>query len=192
MRTRELARSLNRTSVSYSEVPLQLRGGTWSHWYIDHRVGLSTMDVLSGAGKLVVRKSMAEGIQYEVVAGAGVGGWALALEVGRQAWLKRKESVPVTLANLDKTDTTLENGYGLHGAHVSGKRVLAVDDIATSGSSAIELIEMLRGDGAVVEDLITVSDRSNGAVAESLARIGVAHHALLQFDESKGRLFPNT
>ena len=69
-------------------------------------------------------------------------------------------------------------GNRIEGRLEPGERVVVIEDIATTGTSAIEAVEALREAGAVVERVIVVVDREEGA-RENLAEIGVTLEALL-------------
>jgi len=59
-----------------------------------------------------------------------------------------------------------QKGHGLASliiGDVAGKRILLVEDVTTSGGSAVFGIEQLRSAGAVVTDVIAVVDRNEGA-----------------------------
>lgn len=68
------------------------------------------------------------------------------------------------------------------GESLRGMKVLVVEDVTTTGASALRAIEALRGEGAVVSDVVTVVDREEGA-AEAFARLGIALHALFRKSE---------
>lgn len=184
------AEVLTERAVDYSEEPFNLRAGGESHWYVDHRKGLGTGELMHAVGVLIVERAVTLGIPFERVAGAGVGGIGLAVVSG---WLadERIGGVQWVIANLDKTDTDDEqNGYGLHGGSVADKNVLLVDDIGSTGSSLLELAEMVRLNGGHIQHAITVSDRSQGRTARALAEVGILYHPLLSFDEGSGTLEP--
>jgi orotate phosphoribosyltransferase len=68
-----------------------------------------------------------------------------------------------------------EKEYGVGGTiigDVKGKRVLLVEDVTTSGGSVMYGITALRDAGAVIETVVTVVDREQGASAR-LADAGV-------------------
>jgi orotate phosphoribosyltransferase len=58
------------------------------------------------------------------------------------------------------------------GESLEGRRVLVVDDVATSGGSVLQAIEAARSVGAIVEDALVIVDRQEGA-GEMLAAHGV-------------------
>jgi len=58
------------------------------------------------------------------------------------------------------------------GEHLAGKRLLMVDDVATTGGSVIKAIEAARAAGGIVDDALVIVDRQEGGT-EALAAIGV-------------------
>jgi orotate phosphoribosyltransferase len=68
------------------------------------------------------------------------------------------------------------------GESLAGKRVLAIDDVATTGGSVLKAIEAVRAAGAVVEDALVIVDRQEGG-AEGLAAHGVRLHSVFVGDD---------
>ena len=64
------------------------------------------------------------------------------------------------------------------GETLRGKRVVILEDVTTTGGSSIKAIEAVRAEGAIVERVITVVDRLEGA-AETFKAAGVPFQALL-------------
>lgn len=58
------------------------------------------------------------------------------------------------------------------GESLSGKRVIIIDDVATSGGSIIKAAESARAAGAVVDHALVILDRQEGG-AENLAAAGM-------------------
>ncbi|MFB6205425.1 MAG: orotate phosphoribosyltransferase [Haloglomus sp.] len=75
---------------------------------------------------------------------------------------------------------TKEYGTGnrIEGRFEEGEEVVVLEDIATTGQSAIDAVEALRDAGAVVNRVLVVVDREEGA-RENLAEHGVELAALL-------------
>jgi len=61
---------------------------------------------------------------------------------------------------------------------VEGRRVLIVDDVATTGSSLASAVELLKSQGATPVAVAVVVDREQGA-SKRLASMGVRFYALL-------------
>ncbi|MGI0024441.1 MAG: phosphoribosyltransferase family protein, partial [Nitrososphaera sp.] len=54
----------------------------------------------------------------------------------------------------------------------SGGRVVVVDDVATTGTSVSNAVEVLRGNGGIVEDVVAIVNRMEGA-EERLKKLNV-------------------
>jgi uridine monophosphate synthetase len=65
----------------------------------------------------------------------------------------------------------------VEGVWQPGDRVVLIDDVATSGSSALEAARLLRAAGLVVEHLVVVVER-NPAARVALGEAGLALHAM--------------
>jgi orotate phosphoribosyltransferase len=68
------------------------------------------------------------------------------------------------------------------GEDLVGKRVVVVEDVTTTGGSALKAITALRSAGAEVRDAITIVDREEGA-AQAFAAEAVSLHALYRKSE---------
>lgn len=60
---------------------------------------------------------------------------------------------------------------------LSGKRVVLIDDVATTGGSIVQAVDQIEAGGGIVTDAVVVLDREEGA-AEALKARGIALHAL--------------
>ena len=105
----------------------------------------------------------------EVLAGLEIGGIAVVTALGRHTGLPcafvRKQAKQYGTARLAE------------GAEVSGRRVLVVEDVVTSGGQIAVSTEQLRDLGAKIDAAICVIDRAEGGAA-ALAAVGIALHAL--------------
>jgi len=154
-------------AVRYGEFELA-HGGT-SEYYVDkYRFGTDP-DALS-----LVAEAFAARLDGARPAGVAVGAvplvTATALAADRPYLIVRK--------------ATKEYGTGnrVEGELPEGERVVVVEDVATTGTSAAEAVEALRAAGAVVERVLVVVDREEGAT-ERLAELGVELEALVTAEE---------
>jgi orotate phosphoribosyltransferase len=98
-------------------------------------------------------------------------------------------SIPVAL-RLGKPHLAIRKApktYGAGGGRLVGRiergqTVVHVSDLITSGTSALDWVEVLRGAGGVVEGYVVVFDRGQGG-REALVQKGVVLHSLLTLDE---------
>ncbi|WP_410765823.1 orotate phosphoribosyltransferase [Haloferax sp. DFSO60] len=70
----------------------------------------------------------------------------------------------------------------IEGALEDGEEVVVLEDIATTGQSAVDAVEALRDAGAVVDRVIVVVDRQEGA-SELLAEHDIELQALLTAED---------
>jgi orotate phosphoribosyltransferase len=68
------------------------------------------------------------------------------------------------------------------GETLQGKRVVVVEDVTTTGGSALKAVAALRSAGAIVEHIVTVVDREEGA-SEAFASEGLLLHAIFRKSE---------
>ena len=97
-------------------------------------------------------------------------------------------AVPLVAATSVATDTPYvivrkqAKEYGttnrIEGDLADGEEVVVLEDVATTGQSAVEAVEALREAGAVVDRVLVVVDREEGA-RENLAEHGIELEALL-------------
>jgi orotate phosphoribosyltransferase len=68
------------------------------------------------------------------------------------------------------------------GETLAGKRLVVVEDVTTTGGSAIKAAEALRGEGAEIVRVVTVLDRQEGA-AEAFADAGLKFSPILTLSD---------
>jgi orotate phosphoribosyltransferase len=110
----------------------------------------------------------------EVLAGLELGGvpvaTALSLATGLPTAFVRKQAKPYGTAKLAE------------GAEIASRRVLIVEDVITTGGQVAASMAELRNRGALVESVLCIIDRSNGAHPE-LDAIGCSALSLWTVDE---------
>ncbi|MGI9477326.1 MAG: orotate phosphoribosyltransferase, partial [Hyphomicrobiaceae bacterium] len=65
---------------------------------------------------------------------------------------------------------------------LAGKRLVVVEDVTTTGGSAMKAVDILKQAGGEIALVLTIIDRQEGAV-ETFAAAGVAFDALLTTDD---------
>jgi orotate phosphoribosyltransferase len=68
------------------------------------------------------------------------------------------------------------------GQTLRGRRVVIVEDVATTGGSAIQAVKAVRDEGAEIALVLTMVDRQEGA-AETFAAEGIPYRALFKAEE---------
>jgi orotate phosphoribosyltransferase len=75
------------------------------------------------------------------------------------------------------TQMLIEGMDDIGGETLEGKRVVLIDDVATSGGSILQAVDQIEAAGGRMTDAIVILDREEGAV-EKLAARGITLHAL--------------
>jgi orotate phosphoribosyltransferase len=126
-----------------------LASGAKSTYYIDVKSAMTNPDLLSA-----IAATVAETQKFDVVAGVAVGGVPLATATALAA---KKPFAIIRSSGKDhgKKDLVIGN--------VKDKHVLLIEDVTTSGGSALYGMDILRSAGATVDCVVTVVDREQGA-----------------------------
>jgi orotate phosphoribosyltransferase len=128
-----------------------LASGAKSKYYIDVKTAVTHPDLLSAIASAVAGTQ-----EFDVVAGVAVGGVPLAVATS----LVAKKPFAIIRSS--------EKNHGKKNiiiGDVRGKRILLVEDVTTSGGSALYGINALRAAGASASCVVTVVDREQGAAA---------------------------
>ena len=83
-------------------------------------------------------------------------------------------------------------GYGtekrIEGFLKPGSKVVIVDDVATTGTSVSRTVEIMRANGGIVEDVVAIVDRHEGA-EDKLRKIGVKLSVVAGINEIVNTLY---
>lgn len=127
-----------------------LSSGKKSSVYIDIKKALTNPYILRAVADSIMEKKLI----WDISGGVAVGGIPLAvvtsLVSNKPYIIIRKE----------------QKGHGLSGliiGDVSGKKVLMIEDVTTSGGSALFGVEIIRQSGGEITEIISVVDRNEGA-----------------------------
>ncbi len=164
MANSELIEALRETdAIRYGEFELS-HGGT-SDYYVDKYLFETDPRCLS-----LIAAAFAERIDEPKLAGVALGAVPLvavtSVETGLPYVIARKKQKEYGTGNL------------IEGRLAEDERVVVVEDIATTGQSAVDAVEALRDAGARVDRVLVVVDREEGASA-LLEEHGVELEALL-------------
>lgn len=145
-----------------------LASGAKSPYYIDVKSAVTDPALLSAIATAIVKR-----YSFDVVAGVAVGGVPLAVATALEA---KKPYAIIRAA--EKSHGKKEVIIGT----VKDRNVLLVEDVTTSGGSALYGIGALRAAGARADRVVTVVDREQGA-GEMLRQQGVSLLPLVTVSE---------
>jgi orotate phosphoribosyltransferase len=154
-------------AVRYGEFELS-HGGT-SQYYVDKYLFETDPRCLR-----LVARAFAARLGGETPAGVALGAVPLVAATAVEA------DVPYVIAR--KAAKEYGTGNRIEGRLEDGEHVVVLEDVATTGTSALEAVEALREAGAVVDRVLVVVDRQEGA-AELLADHGVSLEALVTAED---------
>ena len=151
-----------------------LASGAKSSYYIDIKKASTNPDVLRLIAQQMADNLRNSAIKVDRIAGVVLGSVPLA------AALALETGIPYVMIRKEKKD----HGTGKlsEGTLNIGDKVLVVEDVITSAGSSISAIEILRREGAVVENVFSVIDRESGG-SENLKQIGVTLLPLVKASE---------
>jgi orotate phosphoribosyltransferase len=168
MTNQELIQALrDADAVQYGEFELS-HGGT-SDYYVDKYLFETDPHCLE-----LVADAFAERVDEAKLAGVALGAVPLV------AVTSVRTGNPYVIAR--KQAKEYGTGNRIEGRLADGERVVVLEDVATTGQSALEAVEALREAGAVVERVVVVVDRQEGA-RELLAEHDVALEALVTAED---------
>ena len=136
-----------------------LASGKKSSVYIDIKKALTDPAILRVVAESVIKKELV----WDTIAGVAVGGIPLAVAASIAS------SKPYIIIRKE------QKGHGLPSfiiGDVHGKRVLMIEDVTTSGGSALFGIDIIRRAGGEISEIISVVDRDEGA-SDTLSAAGI-------------------
>ncbi|KAK0411088.1 hypothetical protein QR680_005472 [Steinernema hermaphroditum] len=133
-----------------------LKSGQKSPIYIDLRELITSIKILRMAALALCDIIKKNNVQYDYIVGVPYAALPIATLVcdilDAPMLLRRKEAKSYGTKKL------------IEGKFEAGKRALIVEDVVTSGQSIYETVEILRKEGLVCTDVVSVLDRQQGGV----------------------------
>jgi orotate phosphoribosyltransferase len=145
-----------------------LASGEKSSWYLDVKTAVTDPGLLGTIGREIAHIT-----GFDVVAGVAVGGVPIAVATSLAC------GKPYAII---RSSAKSHGKSGIVIGRVEGRSVLLVEDVTTSGGSALYGVEILRSQGATIDTVVTVVDRQAGA-ARMLEAAGVRLVALATADQ---------
>jgi len=154
--------------------PISFKSGIQSPVYVDNR----QLIYYPAAWRVIIEslKSLidARNLQFDLIAGVAVGG------VPHSSALAYSMAIPSVFIRKE----TKGHGMGnrVEGGDVSGRRVLLVEDLVTTGGSSLSAVDALRESGATVTDALAIISYGFGAARSAFERADIALHTLTDFE----------
>jgi orotate phosphoribosyltransferase len=130
------------------DAPIRFKSGILSPIYIDNR----RLPYHPDQWHIVIESFQAQiqnrALEYDVIAGVAVGG------VPHSSALAYMLNIPSVFVRKDAKEHGTKKL--VEGGEVTGKRVLLVEDLVTTGGSSLNGVTALRDEGALVSDLVAI------------------------------------
>lgn len=166
---------------SFGRGKIKLASGRESDFYFDLRP--TTLHPAGAAfiGDLII--DAIAGLQVDYVGGLAMGAIPIATATAIASHRRGGSIGAFFVRKQEKEHGTRKLIEGLpKGQSLAGKNVVVVEDVTTSGGSAIQAVNALREEGANVVLVITIVDRQEGAT-EVFAAEKLEFRALLRAEE---------
>jgi orotate phosphoribosyltransferase len=156
-----------------------LASGKKSSFYIDARLTTMSPEGLSTIGPLGL--SMIRERKWDVTA---VGGLTLGADPVSYAiaYASARDSSPLRAFTVRKEAKTHGTGKLIEGPFDPSDRVVVIEDVITTGGSALKAMETIRATGATVVGVLAVVDREEGG-REAIEAAGVQVASMARVSE---------
>lgn len=152
-----------------------LASGRRSTFYVDARQTTMSGEGLVLIGIIGLEHLGARGWQPQFVGGLTLGADPVAYSIAAAA---RARGVALDAFTVRKQPKDHGTGRRIEGCFVPGARVVVVEDVLTTGRSALEALAAVEGEGGQVLGVLTVVDREEGGRA-ALEQAGYQVEALI-------------
>jgi orotate phosphoribosyltransferase len=140
----------------------KLASGRSSSFYFDMKPTMLDPEGAHLIGELVL--DALTGAQVDLVGGLEMGAVPLATAVAAASYTRGRPLPAVFVRKQAKEHGARKVVEGLApGETLAGRRIAVLEDVTTTGGSATKAIEALRAEGAVIDRVVTIVDRLEGA-----------------------------
>nr|HDM59773.1 orotate phosphoribosyltransferase [Bacillota bacterium] len=155
----------------------KLSSGGTSNYYVDCKMTTLSAEGLRLVGRLIVSRLKELGVHH--VGGLTLGADPIACSACALSW---DEDFPVDAFIVRKKVKGHGTGRRVEGPLQKGEDVVIVEDVTTTGRSALEAVEAVEAHGCRVVEVITILDRMEGG-RENIEARGYPLFALCNRDE---------
>lgn len=142
--------------------------------YIDARLTTMSPEGLATIGPLALQRFADVGLRPDSVGGLTLGADPVAYAI---AYASAHSERPIRAFTVRKEPKTHGAGKVIEGPFVAGDRVVIVEDVITTGGSALRAVLAVQNAGGVVVGVLAVVDREEGG-REALSSVAVPVIAL--------------
>lgn len=156
-----------------------LASGRQSSLYIDARLTTMSPEGLTLIGPLALAEIQRAGWGHDAVGGLTLGADPIAYAI---AYASALAGAPVRAFTVRKEQKAHGTGRRIEGPFRGGDHVTVIEDVITTGGSALRAIEAVEYEGGIVSGVLALVDREEGG-REAIEARGVAVRALATASE---------
>jgi len=158
-----------------------LSSGKKSDYYVDCRTATMDPDGLYCIAQLFLNYIEEEKLEIDAVGGLTLGADPI---VGGMVALSKTRPRPVQGFIVRKEAKTHGTGRPIEGNILKGWKVAIIEDVITTGASALKAVNAAKQIGAEVKVVLAVVDREEGG-REEISRLGIPIYSLFTATELK-------
>ena len=152
-----------------------LASGKQSTFYIDARLTTMSPEGLSTIGPLALSALRQTGWRIDAIGGLTLGADPIAYAI---SYASAKSDQPLRAFTVRKELKAHGTGKLLEGPFKQGDHVAVIEDVITTGGSAIRAIDAVRAAGGIVAGVLALVDREEGG-RQTIEKAGVPVIALV-------------
>jgi orotate phosphoribosyltransferase len=172
-----LVQLLKDRSISIGDFTLS--SGRRSLYYVDARTTTMSAAGLELVGRLGLQEIHAAGWEATAVGGLTLGADPVSYAI---ALASRHSTTPLDGFTVRKDAKKHGTGKRIEGCFSAGAHVVVVEDVITTGGSALNAIQAVEAEGGTVTGVLAVVDRGEGG-REAIERGGCEVRALVRLGE---------
>jgi orotate phosphoribosyltransferase len=166
---------------SFGRGRIRLASGRESNFYFDLRPTTLHPTGATHIGEMIV--DALEGLDVDYVGGLEMGAIPIATATVIASHRRGRDVEAFFVRKKAKEHGAQKLVEGLpNGDTLNGRNVVVVEDVTTTGGSAIQAVNAVKAEGANVVLVLSIVDRLEGA-AENFAELGLPFRALFTADE---------
>jgi orotate phosphoribosyltransferase len=156
-----------------------LSSGARSRFYIDCRTTTTHAEGQAVVGRLGLAAVREAGLRPDAIGGLTMGADPVAYAIAHASWIAGD---PVNAFTVRKEPKAHGTGKRVEGCFAAGMRVVVVEDVITTGGSALKAIEAVEAEGGEVIGVLSLVDREEGG-REAIEARGYPVHAIVGVGE---------
>ncbi|HET8657301.1 MAG TPA: orotate phosphoribosyltransferase [Longimicrobiaceae bacterium] len=156
-----------------------LASGARSDYYVDCRTTTTAAEGQHLVGELALRLIRDAGLAPVAVGGLTMGADPVAYAIAHSSW---GAGEPVNAFSVRKQPKAHGTGRRIEGCFAAGDRVVVIEDVITSGGSALQACDAVAAEGGRVLAVLAVLDREAGG-REAIEARGYPVHTIFRISE---------